>query len=170
MKSAHWVLAGMLLGSVVHAIPQYGPGMGPGPYGQARMAPQAMATPAVALRNGMDRLQAFLGGDNQPSAEELAAFLEAEIAPFFDFEYMAESAGGRQFERMNDEQRATVVAQIKQSFLGKMAEKLGGYDNQQVRFMPPRMDNGAHRAGDRSRVESGQLPGASRFPPLPQGR
>lgn len=148
MKSAYWVLAGVLFGSAAHAIPHYGPGMGPGPYGQARMAAQAqaMATPAVALRTGMDRLQAFLGGENKPSAEELASFLDTEIAPFFDFEYMAEAAGGRQLDRMSDEQRAAVVAQIKQSFLGKMAQKLGGYTNQRVRFMPPRLDNGGRTA------------------------
>lgn len=108
-------------------------------------APSA-ANPAVALRNGMDRLLGFLNGDNPPSADELSAFLNAEIAPFFDFEYMTESAGGRLYERMQAEEQQSLVEKLKTSFLSKMADKLGGYDNQQVRFLPPRGGNDGRTA------------------------
>ena len=115
-----------------------GPGMGPGPYGSGPMAMPQMAAPAAALRSGMDKLLDFLGSDQRPSADELAAFLNTEIAPFFDFDYMAKSAGGRLFENLNDADQQALVAQIQQSFLSKMAEKLGSYEQQQVRFLPPR--------------------------------
>lgn len=155
MKSPYWVLAGALLAGTVHAVPHYGPGMmgpgmgpgmGAGPYGPGPAAAPVAAAPAVALRNGVDKLLAFLGSEPRPSADALGAFLDSEIAPFFDFEYMAESAGGRMFEELGADERQGMVAQIKQSFLGKMAEKLGGYDNQQVRFLPPRADAGGRTA------------------------
>lgn len=136
MKSVSWLLAGLIVAGTAQAIPQYGPGPGPMAGGPA-MSPQ-FAGPAQALRGGVDKLLGFLGTDPKPDAAALAAFLDQEIAPFFDFDYMTESAGGRLYERMNDAEKAAAVEQVKQSFLTKMAEKLGGYDNQQVRFLPPR--------------------------------
>lgn len=158
MTSRHWLFAGILLSGSALAVPQYGPGMGmgpggmmppgmgPAPYMRPPMPAPAMPTPAVALRNGVDRLLAFLGSEEAPSAEQLAAFLDSEIAPFFDFEHMAKAAGGRFYEQLDDEGRAKLVAQIKESFLGKMAEKLGSYDEQQVRFLPPRGSNDGRTA------------------------
>ncbi len=155
MKSPYWLLAGVLLSGSVQAIPHYGPGMGPGPYGSGMgtgpygpgpMAARQMAAPASALRSGMDKLLAFLGSEQKPSTDELAAFLNTEIAPFFDFGYMAKSAGGRLFENLNDADQQAMVGQIQQSFLAKMAEKLGGYEQQQVRFLPPRGGQGGRTA------------------------
>jgi phospholipid transport system substrate-binding protein len=110
------------------------------------MAPPSADNPAVALRAGVDKLLGFLGGENPPSGDELNAFLNDEIAPYFDFEYMTESAGGRLYERMQAEEQQAITEKLKNSFLGKMAEKLGGYDNQQVRFLPPRGGNDGRTA------------------------
>ena len=139
MKLSYCLLATLLVAGGAHAAPYYGPGPMPHPPGPAAQ-PQA-ANPAVELRAGVDRLLAFLGGEPKPSAQALAVFLDQEIAPFFDFEYMASSAGGRLFEQLGSEDQQALVAEIKQSFLTKMAEKLGAYDNQQVRFLPPRAGN-----------------------------
>ena len=136
MKSRYWLLAGVLFVGGVHAYPQYGPGPAPYILGPAA-APQA-GNPAVALRAGMDKLLAFLHSTERPSPEALAGFLNAEIAPFFDFDYMARSAGGRLFEGMGPAEQENMVEDIKRSFLTKMAEKLSAYDKQQVRFLPPR--------------------------------
>lgn len=136
MKPCYWLLAGAMLAGSVQAMPHYGPG--PGPYmGRPAVAPQTN-NPAVALRAGVDRLLAFLGSENRPSPAALAGFLNNEIAPYFDFEHMAKTAGGRLYERQNEAQQQAIVEEIKRSFLTKMAEKLGGYNQQQVRFMPPR--------------------------------
>ena len=142
MKSRYCLLVGLLLAGGAFAVPQYGPG---GPYAPPMMAPQA-ANPAVTLRAGIDRLLAFLGAEPKPAPEELAGFLNTEIAPFFDFDYMAQSAGGRLFERLGAEERRAMANDIKRSFLTKMAEKLAGYDNQQVRFLPPRAGNDGRTA------------------------
>jgi phospholipid transport system substrate-binding protein len=105
---------------------------------QGPPAAPRLAAPARALRAGIDRLLGFLGSEPRPSEAALAAFLNSEIAPYFDFAYMAKSAGGRLYERLNAEDRQAMVVDIKRTFLTKMAEKLGAYNNQQVRFLPPR--------------------------------
>lgn len=141
MKSGYLLLAGALLAGAAHAVPHYGPGPGPGPMmAGAYAAPQA-AHPAAALRAGMDKLLAFLGSDPRPGQEALAAFLEQEIAPFFDFQYMAETAGGRLFEQLGSDEQQRMVEDVKRTFLRKMVEKLSAYDQQQVRFLPPRRSN-----------------------------
>lgn len=148
MKSHYWLLAGAMLAGVAHALPQYGPGpgpaagRGPGPY----MAAPRMGNPAEALRTGVDRLMGFLSTGERPSEDALAGFLDSEIAPFFDFEYMTESAGGRLYERLDADAQQAMVQDIKRSFLTKMAEKLAGYDDQQVRFLPPRAGNDGRTA------------------------
>ncbi|MCB1787122.1 MAG: ABC transporter substrate-binding protein [Chromatiaceae bacterium] len=144
MKSRYWLLAGILLAGGVQAVPHYGPGIGPGPGAFMRGPAGAaqMNTPALALRAGMDKLLNFLDGDQRPSDDALTGFLDSEIAPFFDFDYMAQSAGGRLFEQLDEAQQQSMVEDIKHSFLGKMAEKLGAYEQQQVRFLPPRGNNG----------------------------
>jgi len=136
MKAYRWLLAGILLAGGAQAVPQYGPMPGPG-LGPQMEAPQ-LAGPARALRDGVDKLLAYLRAGEKPAAEELSRFLDTEIAPYFDFEYMAESAGGRLYEQLDTEDQKAMVQQIKHSFLNKMAEKLGAYDNQEVRFLPPR--------------------------------
>ena len=143
MKSRFWLLAAALFAGGAQAIPQYGPG--PAPYmGAPATAPRA-GNPAVAVRAGMDKLMSFIGGEEKPSPEALAQFLNTEIAPFFDFEYMARSAGGRLFERLGDDEQRAMVNDIKRTFLTKMAENLSAYDKQQIRFFPP-------RAGDDGRT------------------
>jgi len=127
----------------VQAAPYFGPG--PQMPGMPSAQPQA-ANPALMLRGGIDRLQAFLGQDPRPSQQALAGFLNSEIAPFFDFEYMAKSAGGRMFSRLDAAQQDEIVDQIRTSFLGKMSERLGAYSNQQVRFLPPRRSNDGRTA------------------------
>ena len=70
----------------------YGPGPMPHPR-TGRTAGRA-ANPAVELRAGVDRLLAFLGGEPSRQHRRWLSFSISEIAPFFDFEYMASSAGG----------------------------------------------------------------------------
>jgi phospholipid transport system substrate-binding protein len=145
MKWISWLAAGLMVAGSAVAQPYYGPApMGPRPGPQAA-APQTN-NPVATLRSGVTKLLAFVGSDPAPSDDELAAFLDAEVAPFFDFDYMAKTAGGRMFERLSDEQQKSLADQIKSSFLAKMAERLGGYSNQQVRFLPPRVGSDGRTA------------------------
>ncbi len=152
MRSRYLLLAGLIFTGGAQGVPDYAPtpGAAPGPEAYAYMSGAGgsvhMENPAFALRAGVDKLLAFLGGEPRPSEQGLADFLAREIAPFFDFEYMAESAGGRLFEQQGDEDRQAMIDAIKTSFLSKMAEKLGGFQDQQVRFLAPRAGNGGRTA------------------------
>jgi len=144
MKSAYCLFVGALFVGVAQAVPQYGPG--PAPYMRAAPEQPRAGNPAVAVRAGLDKLMGFLGGGERPGAAALTEFLNTEIAPFFDFEHMARSAGGRLFERMSADEQNALVAEVKRSFLHKMAQKLAAYDRQQVRIMTPRAGNDGRTA------------------------
>lgn len=145
MKLAQWLLVGALLVmGGAQAVPQYESTPVTDVRGPLAVAPPA--NPALVLRAGVDRLMAFLNAEVRPSAEALAAFLDSEIAPYFDFDYMAKSAGGRLYENLDEPRRQAMVEDIKRTFLTKMAQKLEGYDDQQVRFLPPRTGNDGRTA------------------------
>ena len=144
MKSTYWLLVGALFAGTAQAVPQYGPG--PAAYMRAAPEQPRAGNPAAAVRAGVDKLMSFLSVRERPSAGALTEFLNTEIAPFFDFEYMARSAGGRLFERMSADEQNALVAEVKRSFLNKMAQKLAAYDRQQVRIMTPRAGNDGRTA------------------------
>ena len=52
-------------------------------------------TPDQVVRRGVNRLTGFLMGAQNPSPEAIRGFLDREIAPSFDFTYMARWAAGR---------------------------------------------------------------------------
>lgn len=126
------------------AIPQYGggaPGYGMPPE-PSMPAPVELQgdSPAVQLRDGVNKLLGFMDRDAEPTLDELAAFLDQEIAPFFDFEYMARIAAGPAARFMTDEQWTKMVARLKAQFLSTLTERLSGYEEQQVRFLPMRLN------------------------------
>ena len=115
----------------------------PGPAvdtGQAALVPVAM-TPDQVLQQGIGRLRAFLASPAVPPAA-VRAFLDQEIAPSFDFAYMARWAAGRYYQRMNDSQRATFTARLSDLFLDALARNLGT----RLRPLPP-IDIYTARAG-----------------------
>ena len=85
------------------------------------------AGPAQVLSRGIDRLTGFLIGARDPTPEEIAAFLNDEIAPFFDFTYMAAWAAGPYHRQLDEEQRALLGARLEQLFLGALARNLGSF-------------------------------------------
>ena len=129
------------------ANPGYGYGPGPGGYYAPppayphRVAPESETAGAV-LRRGMDALLAFLEQTPEFDRLKIAAFLEEEIAPFFDFAYMAQVAAGPVIRDMDEEQRLKLEGKLKELFLTALAERLGAYDQQQVVYLPPRRAQG----------------------------
>jgi phospholipid transport system substrate-binding protein len=111
-------------------------------YGQAQ--PQMRAPhmeqpgPGQLLREGMGRLLKFMRQQDRPDQQAIAAFLQNEIAPYFDFAYMSTWVAGPMNRRMNDAQRAELAQSIEQLLLSTLAERLTSYENQDVRFYPPR--------------------------------
>ena len=113
----------------------YGPAAGP-----ARMAPaqRPEAQAVETLKAGMDKLLAYLGQKDAPNKLQTAAFLDREIAPYFDFAYMAQWVAGPAWAGMSEDDRKAMTANIEASFLTSLATQMAKYDGQQVRFMRPR--------------------------------
>lgn len=130
-------LTAMSAGINLQAAPYYG-------YGQPQTrAPQAdQAVPGQMLREGMTKLLKFMRQSDRPSQQMIAAFLQREIAPYFDFDYMAGWVAGPMNRQMNDQQRAELAGSIEQMLLTTLTERLVGYQNQDVRFYPPRRVGG----------------------------
>ena len=85
------------------------------------------AGPAQVLSRGIDRLTGFLIGARDPTPEAVAAFVHDEIAPYFDFAYMAAWAAGPYHRQLDEEQRARLAARLEQLFLGALARNLGSF-------------------------------------------
>lgn len=83
-------------------------------------------SPAVILRQGIDRLKGFLArGAADPA--DVQAFLDQEIAPYFDFAYMSQWAGGPLYRQMDEAQKAEFAANLKQLFFAALARNLGTF-------------------------------------------
>lgn len=121
-----------------------GPGYGYGGYGPAPMQPRTAPAPrpgeeaVTTLRGGMDKLLAYLSQEDKPNKLQAAAFLDREIAPYFDFAYMAQWVAGPAWAGMSEEDRKAMTANIEASFLSSLATQMAKYDGQQVRYMRPR--------------------------------
>ena len=110
-----------------------GPGLSPTAFAQAYggvagYASQPLAAgPAQVLTRGIDRLTGFLIGAGEATPETTLQFLEAEIAPHFDFAYMSAWAAGPYHHRLDAEQKARFAEGLKTLFLGALARNLGSF-------------------------------------------
>jgi len=139
MKVKLIALCTLLLGAVAVAeaqpfYPDY-PGARPLHRALAAEAPG----PGVLMREGFGKLLKFLSLDRPLSKEEVVAFLETEIAPYFDFGYMARWSAGPRWDRLSDAQRGEMEARIEADFLTTLTQRLLGYNQQQVRVLRTRL-------------------------------
>ena len=118
------------------------------PYAAAQRP--AIADAGSVVRSGIEQLLEFLNQKPRPSEMKVAAFLAEKITGSFDFDYMARSAVGPAFGRMNTEQRIALVQRIEQDFLETLANRLASFENQRVRYFRPR-----HSRGNRTSVTVG---------------
>ncbi|HYQ72448.1 MAG TPA: ABC transporter substrate-binding protein [Gammaproteobacteria bacterium] len=112
----------------------YYPGSYPGytPY-QSRTS-----EPAAILKRGIGKLTRFIKSGAAKDNAQAMQFIQTEIAPYFDFEYMTRWAAGPAWRRMSPEQRATMQQQLTSSFLNILTQKLSTYSNQPIRYFTPR--------------------------------
>jgi phospholipid transport system substrate-binding protein len=136
MKILAAVSSCLLLFATSGAVAAKGPYATPGSHQQSVQPRAVEKNPVLVLQAGMDKLLDFLKRDYDQRA--LAAFLSSEIAPSFDFAYMARSAAGRYYRSMNKAQRERLEQKLEQMFLTSMADKLKRYDGQDVVYLPPR--------------------------------
>jgi phospholipid transport system substrate-binding protein len=113
----------------------YGPAAAP-----ARTAPPAYAGSEafMTLKEGMDKMLAYLKQEDAPNKLQTAAFLDREIAPYFDFAYMSQWVAGPAWAGMSAADRKAMTAKIESSFLTSLSTQMAQYDGQQVRYLRPR--------------------------------
>ncbi|NEV63312.1 MlaC/ttg2D family ABC transporter substrate-binding protein [Thiorhodococcus minor] len=137
-------LAAQPQGYGLSAAPGYS-ARAPAPYsgmpvrgGAKSMAASSEMQAVAALKEGMDKLLDFLAKGTAPNNLQVAAFLDREIAPYFDFDYMAQWVAGPAYQGMAPEEKKALAAQIESDFLSTLARNLIGYDGQKVRMLRPR--------------------------------
>ena len=94
----------------------------------------------VVLKAGLAKLLGFFNGPQAPTRAQIAEFLDKEIAPYFDFAYMAKWAAGASYPRMSEQQKNKMEAELRTQFLVTMAQKLSAFNQQTVRYLAPRVD------------------------------
>ena len=95
-------------------------------------------SPLERLRIGVESLMAFMNQEPIPATSAVARYLDQQVAPLFDFDAMARSAGGRFYYTLSPQQQADMAEEIKQLFLTRLTLGLAAYEGQRVRFLRPR--------------------------------
>lgn len=137
-KSVVFALA-LVTASAAQAQPYGMPGPGYGAAPQGATARRFPADgPAALTQRGLARLLDYLQ-NSDGDLTRLGAFLNTEVAPYFDFAYMAKSAAGNLYRHMTEEQRNRLASRIKRQFLATMVQRLGNYNSQQVKVVSQRL-------------------------------
>ena len=96
------------------------------------------SVPATIVKAGITKLTQFIRAGGAKNPAQARTFLEAEVAPYFDFNYMARWAAGPAWRTMTAAQRTQLQDKIAQAFMTTLAQKLTSYSNQQIRYFTPR--------------------------------
>lgn len=94
--------------------------------------------PGDKLREGIDRITAYLATSENRNPAELAAFVDKEIAPYFDFSRMAKWIAGRTYQYMDPAQRAAFEKTVEEMFMAAMVRQIAGFGYEKVRYLRPR--------------------------------
>jgi len=98
--------------------------------------------PNILLKEGVSKLVDFQKSGKTSDRTATMNFIETEISPYFDFNYMAKWSAGRAYNRLNDKTKAQMAAKIKSMLLKSLAKNLTVYSKRQIRFFRPRMGRG----------------------------
>jgi phospholipid transport system substrate-binding protein len=121
-----------LLAAGASAEPWYGYGSAPYGPGYQTMQPREQG-PESIVREGIGKLQAFVAGGGGVEPQKALGFIQEEIAPYFDFGYMAEWTAGGYWSQMSDEAKAQLVDRLRDRFLRALAHHVGAYTTPEVR-------------------------------------
>jgi phospholipid transport system substrate-binding protein len=133
MKKMLMVVMLCLFGSSLSAI-SYAAYYQPGAYPPGYAA--RLMDPATLLKQEIEKLTAFLRAGGSADPARLAVYLDSQVAPHFDFGYMARWAGGQFYHYLNDQQQAQLAQKIKQMFLDTLSRNLARYANQRIIYFP----------------------------------
>ena len=107
------------------------------PYSPYPVPPRVQQSPAEVLKQGIEQLTQYLGQRGGPNTAPLNIFLENNIAPFFDFEYMTKWTAGPRARYMTPQQGAAMQQKLRRLFMAGMVEKLAQYRHGRVVFLRP---------------------------------
>lgn len=111
----------------------YGRQVGPRSWGSAQrgrrgpMAPQRAET-EVIVESGLAKVRNFLATGGAKDKAGVLAFVEQELAPYFDFDHMTQWAMSRRWNAMNADQRQKATDWLSKHFLNALVSYLGIYD------------------------------------------
>jgi len=116
------------------------------PYQRYSTPPQPVQqSPVDVLKQGIEQLTQYLGSRGGKKSVSLEAFVEKNIAPFFDFAYMTRWTAGHQAQFMNPQQATAMQQKLRRLFLAAMVEKLSEYRHGRVKYLRP---TGNSRTGE----------------------
>jgi phospholipid transport system substrate-binding protein len=82
------------------------------------------ASPVEILERSINNVLDFLTQSNSENISQLRAYVNSEIAPNFDFNYMSRQVAGKRYYLMNEEQRMTFKNKFMDVFLSTFIEKI----------------------------------------------
>jgi len=100
----------------------------------------AQQTPAELLEMGVQYIQDYLKNASPEDREQIYSFLDNQIAPFFDFDQMAQWVAGYQYNLMNSSQKYIFQNKLKKLFFSAFARIVNAYGDKHPRlvFLPAR--------------------------------
>jgi len=96
--------------------------------------------PGSLLRDRLDKLIGFLGQGpvEGRDRQRMVAFVESEIAPYFDFNYMGRWVAGPRSRSMTPPQASALEKQLRSMFLQAMVKELSSYSHGRIQYLRPR--------------------------------
>ncbi len=95
---------------------------------QARQAPvQRQKSPVDLLEESINKVIVFVSQPQPRTAEEITRFLNAEITPHFDFQYMSQWVAGRYYRQMDKQQQVEFTNTFTNLFVTTFVQKLTAF-------------------------------------------
>lgn len=107
------------------------------PQGQDYTPSQQERDALLQFKAGMDKLLVFMRQPTRPAPDAIVGFVKQEIAPFFDFDQMAQAAGGRMYADMSTGDREAMAQEMEALFLTRLAQRLTSFSQQTVTYLTP---------------------------------
>lgn len=100
--------------------------------------PSQYQAPGSMLRGGLEKVIGFLARGPVHDRQQLLAFVEQEMASYFDFAYMNRWVMGNLQRQLSPQQASDMQQRLKGLFLQAMARQLASYRHGRIQYLRPR--------------------------------
>ena len=104
-----------------------------GPYPPAPAESVQLLSPATILKEGFAKLRTFFVNGRPTDVSAVERFVNLQLAPYFDFEYMTKWAAGSLYRKASAAQKSSMQKYLRQSFLATLVKSLASYDSREIR-------------------------------------